>query len=73
MMADDYVSDDDFIVTEVAVSDHSGYLRVKTYGPYTRNHAVRVRDWYRKHPPGGNWTYTYLMTQMRRDQAEEAA
>lgn len=72
MLPDEFASNDDYIVTEIAVSLTSGYQRVTTYGPYIRNRAVRVRDWYRKNPPRENWKYTYTMTRMVRDRMEAA-
>lgn len=70
---DDITTDDDYVVVEVRISPHgSGFMKVKTYGPYTRGEARRVREKLAQLPPETNWIYHYstcLMTPVR----EEAA
>lgn len=72
-MDDEIYTDDDYIVTLVMQSHNMGYIRVITYGPYTKTHAQKVRKAYESMAHQGNWDYKYYVTRMRRESEEVAA
>lgn len=65
-LSDEFTTEDDFVVVRVAIHT-KGQVRVRSYGPYTRAHADRVRRGYKQDPPPPGWTYHFSVTRMGRE------